>query len=94
MRERAQRRGDIGLGRQARHELFEFANGLVLGERQHLLVVLATQVSLEAMDAAQVDLTAGYHAEQDGEAARRARGTDALARGGLRHVVAPHQKIE
>ena len=33
IRERAQRRGDIGLGRQTRHELFEFAHGLVLGER-------------------------------------------------------------
>ncbi len=44
--ERAQHRGDIGLGRQARHELFQLAYGLVLGERQHLLVVLASQMRL------------------------------------------------
>ena len=80
--------------RLLRNELFELPNRLVFGEREHLLVVVASQVGLEAMDAAQVDLTAGHHGKKDRETASGARGADALAGGGLRHVIADHEKIE
>ncbi|HEY6729315.1 MAG TPA: hypothetical protein VI197_35135 [Polyangiaceae bacterium] len=59
-----------------------------------MLVVLGCQVRLQAVNTAQVDLSTGYHGEQDREAARCARGTDALAGRGLRHVITPHEKIE
>ena len=66
----------------------------MFGSGEHLFVVLAGEVSLQAMDAAQVQLAAGDHGEQNGEAASSARGSDALAGRRLRHMVPGHEKSE
>ena len=51
-------------------------------------------MSLEAMDAAQMNFTAFDHAEKDRKPASGARGADTLAGRGFGHVVATHEKIE
>jgi hypothetical protein len=66
----------------------------VFGFRQDVRVVVASQVSFEAMDATQVQLTASDHAEQNREAPSGACGSDALAGGRFGHTVPRHAKVE
>src|SRR6187399_154449 len=75
-------------------EFFNLENRLVFGFRQHLLVILGGEMSLEAMDTAQVNFAASNHGEKDWEASSRARGADALAGCRLGHVVPRYEKSE
>ena len=75
-------------------EFFNLENRLVFGFRQHLLVILGGEMSLEAMDTAQVNFAASNHGEKDWEASSRARGADALAGCRLGHVIPRHEEGE
>ena len=66
----------------------------MFGSGEHPLVILLDEVSLEAMDAAQVNLAASNHGEQDWEASSGARGADALAGCRFGHVVPRHEERE
>lgn len=91
---RAKRGGRIGLRCEARDEFLDLPNGFVLGACQHVCVILRGEMSLQAMNAAQVNFAAFDHTEKDGKSAGGARGTDALAGGGLGHIIATHEKLE
>src|SRR6187399_2511256 len=75
-------------------EFFNLENRLVFGFPQHLLVIFGGEMSLEAMDTAQVNFAASNHGEKDWEASSRARGADALAGCRLGHVVPRYEKSE